>query len=385
MKLFYKIRISFIGVLALMMLLPACSEKKAATAVVFEVPVVPVSRRDVPIYREFVGQVLGESDIEIRARVDGWVTGLHFREGGPVKKGQLLYTIDPLPYQTKVDQARGQVASAEATLANADANLKRIRPLADINAVSKRDLDAAVANFDVSKAQVEASKANLENQRIELGYTRVISPIDGVIGISKIQVGNYVSSLGANGLLNTVSDIKNLKVRFPVGEQDVLRFQKIRKENPSEKASAEAELVLVDGSIFPGKGIVNTIDRQVDPTTGTLTLQAEFPNPDQSLRPGQFARVRLIFENRKNALVIPQRAVTEMQGIYQVMTVTPENKLVAKIVQAGQQIGDEWIIDSGLEPTDQVAILGSQFIQANTTVKPVPANWKSVDSLSRKK
>ncbi len=385
MKFPLKINAGLICLLAMLISMQACNEKKAASAVVFEVPVVPVSRRDVPIYREFVGQVLGESDIEIRARVDGWVTGLHFREGGPVKKGQLLYTIDALPYQTKVDQARGQVAAAEATLANADANLKRIRPLAEINAVSKRDLDAAVANFDVSKAQVEAAKANLENQRIELGYTRVMSPIDGVIGISKIQVGNYVSSLGPSGLLNTVSDIRSLKVRFPVGEQDVLRFQKIRKDNPSEKTSAEAELILADGSIFPGKGIVNTVDRQVDATTGTLTLQAEFPNPEQSLRPGQFARVRLIFENRKNAIVIPQRAVTEMQGIFQVMTVTAENKLVAKIVQAGQQIGDEWIIDSGLEPNDQVALLGSQFIQANTTVKPVPANWKSADSLSRKK
>ncbi len=379
-------KVFFIGIIAVLFFLPACkNEKTTGTAALLEVPVVPVSKRDVPIYREFVGQVLGESDIEIRARVDGWVTGLHFREGGPVKKGQLLYTIDPLPYQTKVDQARGQVASAEATLANADANLKRIRPLAQINAVSKRDLDAAVANFDVSKAQVEAAKANLENQRIELGYTRVLSPIDGVIGISKIQVGNYVSSLGSSGLLNTVSDITRLRVRFPVGEQDVLRFQKIRKENPTEKTSADAELILVDGSVFPHKGIVNTVDRQVDPTTGTLTLQAEFPNPEQTLRPGQFSRVRLIFENRRNAMIVPQRAVIEMQGIYQIMTVNAENKLVPKIVQAGQQIGDEWIIEAGLESTDQVALLGNQFIQANATVKPVPANWKSVDSLSRKK
>jgi membrane fusion protein (multidrug efflux system) len=386
MRLIFRAIISFGGFLAIVVFMTACKKEKQAAAVVFEVPVVQVAQRDVPIYREFVGQVLGESDIEIRARVDGWITGLHFTEGGAVKKGQLLYSIDPLPYQTKVDQARGQVASAEATLANADANLKRIRPLAAINAVSKRDLDAAVANFDVSKAQVEASKANLENQRIELGYTKVMAPIDGVIGISKIQVGNYVSSLGPNGHMNTVSDIRSLKIRFPVGELDILRFQKIRKDSPSEnKKSAEAELILADGSIFPNKGIVNTVDRQVDPTTGTLTLQATFPNPDQTLRPGQFARIRLIFENRRNAIVIPQRAVIEMQGIFQVMTVTPENKLVAKIVQAGQQIGDEWIIDSGLEATDQVALLGNQIIQANTTVKPVPANWKSVDSLSRKK
>lgn len=355
--------------------LQACKkEKEAPAAFVFEVPVVQPQQRDVPIYREFVGQVYGESDIEIRARVDGWITGLSFKEGGTVKKGQLLYTIDPLQYQTKVDQAKGQLAAAQATLANADANLKRIRPLAEINAVSKRDLDAAVASYESSKAQVDAYNANLSNQRIELSYTQIKSPIDGIIGISKANVGNYVSGLGSSGLLNTVSQIGSLRIRFPIGEQDILHIQKIRKENPAEaKKETEAHLILADGSVYPHKGWVNTTDRQIDQATGTLTIQADFPNPEQTLRPGQFVRVRLIFENRKNALVIPQRAVTEMQGIFQVMTVTAENKLQAKIVQAGQQIGNEWIIDSGLEVTDRIALLGNQFIQPNSIVKPVAA------------
>jgi membrane fusion protein, multidrug efflux system len=365
-----------VALLLLAYLFMGCSkEKEAATAPVLEIQVSKVIQRDVPIYREFVGQVYGQSDIEIRTRVDGWITALSFKEGGSVKKGQLLYTIDPIQYQTKVDQARGQLAAAEATFVNADSNLKRIKPLAEINAVSKRDLDAALANFDASKAQVDAARANLENQKIELSYTRITSPIDGVIGISKMREGNYVGSLGPSGLLNTVSQIESLRVRFPIGEQDLLHIQKIRKENPEEaKKEIEAHLILADGSLYPHKGWVNTTDRQIDSETGTLTIQADFPNPEQNLRPGQFVRIRLIFENRKHALIVPQRAVTEMQGIFQVMTVTAENKLQAKIVQAGQQIGNEWIIDSGLEVTDRIALLGSQFIQPNTIVKPVAAD-----------
>lgn len=353
--------------------LQGCKKEKESSAVFeFEVPVVQVQQRDIPIFREFVGQVYGESDIEIRARVDGWVTGMHFKEGNAVKKGQLLYTIDPLQYQTKVDQAKGQLAAAEATLANADANLKRIRPLAEINAVSKRELDAAVATFDASRAQVNAAKASLENQQIELSYTRITSPLNGIIGISKVREGNYVSSLGMSGFLNTVSAIENLRVRFPIGEQDILRIQKIRKDNPEMAAKkTEAKLILADGSVYQHTGIVNTADRQIDPETGTLTIQADFPNPEESIRPGQFVRVRLIFENRKNALIVPQRAVTEMQGIFQVMTVNADNILQAKIVQAGQQIGNEWIIDSGLDVNDRVALLGNQYIQPNTKVKPI--------------
>lgn len=360
------------------MVLISCSDKETQkNAVEIEVPVVDVQLRDIPIYREFVGQTYGESDIEIRSRVDGWVTSMPFTEGGSVKKGQLLYTIDALPYQSKVDKARGELAAAQANFANADANLKRIKPLAAINAVSQRELDAAQANYDATRSIVDAQKANLANQNIELSYTRVLSPINGVIGISEVRVGDYVSSLSSSGLLNTVSAINSLRVRFPVGEQDLLKISRERaKEKRSEVNHIPAELVLADGSVFEHKGQVNFADRQVDPETGTLTVEADFPNPDGFLRPGQFVRVRLIFEQRNDAIIIPQRAVVETQGIFKVFTISPENKIVPKIVYAGLQVGNEWIIDSGLVKNDRVAILGNVFIQPDAIVKPVKADWK---------
>ncbi|NJN42230.1 MAG: efflux RND transporter periplasmic adaptor subunit [Flammeovirgaceae bacterium] len=359
-------------------ILVACSgEKEKTQPAEVEVPVVTVQQRNVPIYREFVGQAYGESDIEIRSRVDGWITGMPFTEGGEVKKGQLLYTIDALPYQTEVDRAKGELAAAQADFANADANLKRIRPLAQINAVSQRELDAAQANYDATKSIVEAQKANVANQQIELGYTRVLSPINGIIGISNVREGDYVNSFN-NGLLNTVSQIDKVRVRFPVSEIDVLKITRDNIDRKDKKTAVAAELILVDGSIYEHKGSVNFADRQIDPETGTLTIETKFPNPEGLLRPGQFVRVRVMYEERQNALIIPQRAVVESQGIYRVFTVK-DNKVVAKVVQAGLQVGNEWIIDSGLESTDQVAILGNIFIQPNSTIKPVKAEWKPSD------
>jgi len=355
----------------------SCGEKKTTSdATLVEVPVVAVAQRTVPIYREFVGQVYGESDIEIRTRVDGWITSMPFAEGRQVKKGQLLYTIDPLQYQTKVDAAKGQLAAAQANFANADANLKRIKPLAAINAVSQRELDAAQANYDATKSIVEAERAKLSNQNIELGYTRVLAPIDGIIGISNVRVGDYVTGLSTNGLLNTVSEIDHLRVRFPISEQDLLNISRDLIARKGAEREIPAQLVLVDGSVYEHAGKVDFADRQIDPETGTLTVESNFPNPEGLLRPGQFVRVRLVYEQRENALIIPQRAVVETQGIYKVFTVSNENKIVPKIVQAGLQIGNEWIIDSGLEATDQVAILGNIFIQPNSTIKPVKAEWK---------
>ncbi len=362
---------------ACLSMLGGCNEKdtKGVSAPI-EVPVVSVQQRTIPIYREFVGQVYGESDIEIRTRVDGWITSMPFTEGGNVKKGQLLYTIDPLQYQTKVDQAKGELAAAEANFANADANLKRIKPLAAINAVSQRELDAAQANYDATRSIVNAQRANVSNKNIELGYTHVLAPIDGIIGISKVRVGDYVSGFSTSGLLNTVSKINNLRVRFPISEQDVLKISRELVARKGAKKEIPAQLVLVDGSIYEHSGKVNFADRQIDPETGTLTVESNFPNPDGLLRPGQFVRVRLIYEERVNAHIIPQRAVVETQGIYKVFTISKENKIVPKIVQAGLQVGNEWIIDSGLEPTDQVAILGNIFIQPTSVIKPVKADWK---------
>ncbi|MEQ8303356.1 MAG: efflux RND transporter periplasmic adaptor subunit [Cyclobacteriaceae bacterium] len=371
----YKSIIGFASIL-LGLAFQACENEKAAKeAPIVEVPVIQVQSQDVPIYQEFVGQTFGQSDIKIRSRVDGWITGIHFKEGSPVKKGQLLYSIDPLQYQTTVDQSKGQVAAAEAELANAEANLKRIRPLAEINAVSKRELDAAVASYEAAKAQRDANIANLANQRIELSYTKINSPIDGLIGISSLREGDYVSALGSS-ILNTVSDIRNIRVRFSISEREYLRIQRLLAENPNaRKEVAKTHLTLADNTVYPETGVINFADRQIDPQTGTLTIESIFPNPNNVLIPGQFVRIKLVLEERKGAILVPQRAVNEVQGVYQVFAVDPENKLSVKMVNAGQQIGDEWIIDKGLSSGDRLAIIGNLFIQPGSTIKPVDANW----------
>ncbi len=347
----------------------SCKKEQAAQQQVPEVPVAPVIQQNVDVTQDFVGQTYGGSDIEIRARVQGWLLQKHFNEGAEVKKGQLLYTIDPQPYQSKVEQARGQVAEADAALVKAKSDLDRIKPLAEMNAVSQRELVAAQGQYDAAVARKRAMTASLENTQIELGYCRVVSPIDGTIGISKADVGDFVGGLNLL-VLNTVSSITSMRVRFSISEQEYLSFRK--RIIAGEKINSQVELILSDGSLFPEKGQLNVANREIDPATGTLTLEAIFPNPSKILRPGQFARVRMIVESLPGALLIPQRAVTEIQGTYQVYVVDKENKLQIKVVETGDRMGDNWIITKGLEPTDQVALVGNAALRVNTVISPVP-------------
>jgi membrane fusion protein (multidrug efflux system) len=350
------------------LLLFSCGKKVVVETAAPEVPVTSVLIRDVPLTQEYVGQTLGGTDIQIRARVQGFLTGIHFREGSAVKKGQLLYTIDPLPYQAKLDQARGQLASAEAQLAKAKSDLDRIIPLAAINAVSQRDLVAAQAQYDAAVGGEEAAKGMVKNAEIELGYASIYSPIDGIIGISNFEVGDLVGTIQSFNL-NTVSSTKTIRVRFSVTEAEYLEF---RKRIPDKsKMDWTIEMILSDGSIHPYRGQINLANREIDPSTGTLTMEASIPNPEEDVRPGQFAKVRFTTEVRKAAMMVPLRAVTEMQGTYQVFVVNSENKVEARMVQAGQQYEGYWIIDSGLEPTDKIALLGNAAIRVNSTVTPV--------------
>ncbi len=341
-----------------------------------EVPVASVLVKDVPLTQEYVGQTLGESDIQIRARVQGFLTGFHFKEGSKVKKGQLLYTIDPLPYQTKVDQAKGQLASAEANMVQAKSDLDRIIPLAKINAVSQRDLVAAQGKYDASIGSKDAAMAMLRNAQIELGYAWISSPLDGIIGISQYEVGDYVGGMDSK-YLNTVSNTKSVRVRFSVSENEYLDFRKRIGGAKGEKMDWSVDMILSDGSIHPQKGIINLANREIDPATGTLTMEALFPNPDELVRPGQFAKVRFVVEMRRGAMLIPQRAVVELQGMYQVFVVGPDNKISVKMVKAGQRFGEYWIINSGLEATDKVALLGNAAIRPNSVVRPVPVKADS--------
>jgi membrane fusion protein, multidrug efflux system len=361
------------------LLLFSCKNKEKVETSAPEVPVASVLIRDVPLTQEYVGQTLGASDIQIRARVQGFLTSIHFKEGSKVKKGQLLYTIDPLPYQAKVDQAKGQVAAAEANLVQAKSDLDRIIPLAKINAVSQRDLVAAQGKYDASVGSKDAAIGMLKNAQIELGYAWISSPIDGIIGISQYEIGDFVGGFDSK-YLNTVSDTRSVRVRFSVSENEYLDFRKRLSPSERQKMDWSVDMVLSDGTVHPEKGIINIANREIDPATGTLTMEALFPNPDELVRPGQFAKVRFITETRKGAMLIPQRAVTELQGTYQVYVVGSDNKIAVKMVQAGQRYGQYWIINSGLEPTDRIALVGNAAIRANSVITPLAVKADSTNN-----
>ena len=342
-----------------------------------EVPVAAVIQQAVEVTEEFVGQIYGGSDVEIRARVQGWVLQRHFIEGTEVKRGQLLYTIDPLPYQTKADQARGQLAETEAVVVKTKSDLDRIKPLAEMNAVSQRDLVAAQGQYDAAIARREASKSNHENARIELSYCRITALIDGTIGISKADIGDYVGGINLL-VLNTVSSLNTMRVRFAISEREYLTFRK--RLLGGEKIRTEAELILSDGSLHPEKGQLIVANREIDPTTGTLTLEATFPNTNKILRPGQFARVRMVVETLPGALLIPQRAVIEIQGAYQVFVVDKDSKLQVRVVEVGSRYEEYWIISKGLDPADKVALVGNAAIRVNTVVTPVPVKIQATNA-----
>jgi membrane fusion protein (multidrug efflux system) len=357
----------------------SCKSKEQAEVKAPEVPVTPVLIKDVPITQEYVGQTLGATDIQINARVQGFLTGIHFKEGSKVRKGQLLYTIDPLPYQAKVEQAKGQLATAEANLVQAKSDLDRIIPLAKINAVSQRDLVAAQGKYDAAVGGKAAADAFLKNAQIELGYAWITSPIDGIIGISQFEMGDLVGTINSR-YLNTVSDTRSVRVRFSVSENEYLDFRKRLGPEERKKMDWTVDMILSDGTVHPEKGIINIANREIDQATGTLTMEALFPNPDELVRPGQFAKVRFVTETRKGAILVPQRAVTELQGIYQVYVVGAENKITVKMVQAGQRYGKYWIINSGLEPTDKVALVGNAAIRSNSVITPVAVKADSTNN-----
>lgn len=363
-----------IAVIILVSLLGACGEKKEAVMAPPTVPYVAVKVQDVPVYQEFVGQTLGQADIDIQARVEGEVTGIHFKEGSTVKKGQLLYTIDPMEYDAKVAQGRAQLAEAQSMMANAEADLKRIRPLAAMNAVSQRELDACIAKDGAARSRVDAARAILANQELERSYCNIVAPIDGIIGISKVKVGDIAGSGITRSVLNTISSTGTMRVRFSVSETNYLKFREELKNSatPVDPNNMETELILVDGSVYPQKGKLNFSDRGVDPSTGTMTIEASFPNPEGSLRPGQFVRIRFVTGLLKNAMLVPQRAVQEMQGIFQVFVISKENTLSMKAVEPGIKIKGDWVVKN-LDASDRVALLGTQFIRAGSPVKPVAA------------
>jgi membrane fusion protein (multidrug efflux system) len=352
-------------------LVAGCAKPAAPAAPPLEVPVVQVIQRDQPITAERVGQIYGQEDIEIRARVPGFLQGIHFKEGTWVRKGALLYTIDPSEQEEKVAQAEGDLASAQTMLVKAESDVRRYRPLAEMNAVSQRDLDSAVAEEGAARGQVDAAKAALGAAKIQLGYTRISAPIDGLIGMTKAQVGDYVGQIPNPVVLNTVSNTTTALARFSITERDYLDL--VKKFGDSTEPGTHrdnVELLLADGSVYPHKGSIDFADRQVDPSTGTLTLQASFPNPERLLRPGQYARVRIVIDVRKGAILVPQRAVQELQGQYMVSIAAPDDTAQVRALEMGPRIGSLWLVNKGLDPGDRVILEGAQKLRPGAKIVP---------------
>ncbi|MNM80582.1 Multidrug resistance protein MdtE precursor [compost metagenome] len=364
-------------------LLSGCDSKAPAAAAVLEVPFVTVAARDVSIPLDLIGETIGSTDVTIRARVDGFLDGIHFKEGTFVDKGALLYTIDPQPLQAKLAQARAMQAQAQTSLVKTKSDLDRIRPLAEINAVSKLDLDAAVANYEAAKSYVEAARAQVELARIELGYTRIHAPERGLIGLSEAEVGDFVSQRNNGGLLNVVSRTDPIAVRVSITERGYLNAaRRLADQQQGSKLTSGTigpdqrplSLILADGSLYEQRGVPTKVDRNIDPTTGALTIEAEFPNPQGLLRPGMFARIRFDADEIKGALLLPQRAVSELQSVHRVFVIKPDDTVEVRQVQVGQRLGSEWVIESGLQAGERVAVAGLLRLRPGMTVKPREAN-----------
>jgi membrane fusion protein (multidrug efflux system) len=364
-------------------LLFACGEQKKAPAPPpAQISVIETKAEDVPLYMDFVGGTSGVKDITIRARVEGFLEGLHFKEGAIVKKGDLLYTLESQPFEEKVATRMSSVAEVKTNLAKNKGDLDRYEPLAKINAVSKSDLDAAQAAYDASLSSLEAAKANLRAAKIELSYTQIYSPIDGIIGKTEAKVGDFVGKDPSPVILNTVSQVDTILVTFHITETQYLQFTRYKakqaKTGQGENKS-EFELILVDGTHYNHKGELDFVDREIDTTTGSMLVQASFPNPEGLLRPGQFTKVRIKMLVEKNAIMIPQRCVMEVQGLFSVFVVDSNNTIQTRDIEVGTKIGSSWMITKGLKPGEKVVYEGLQKVKDGVTVKATTAKIKSTD------
>jgi membrane fusion protein (multidrug efflux system) len=368
-----------------MTLIISCAEdesKKPAASP--DVNVIAAGKENLPIYSEYVGQTYGLSDINIEPRIEGWITGIFFKEGSSVQKGSLLYTIDDQPSLNKLDASKAQAARAQTLMENKKSELGRVKPLAEMNALSQRDLDFATANYEASVNEVKIAEAMVENSKIELSYTRITAPITGIIGISKVQVGDYVSAVSLGNGINVVSSLGDVRVRFPISENDYLQFSREYKKDPSANNFTEipVDLILGDGSLYNVKGRLQLTNRQIDPTTGSILVQAIFKNGQGILRPGQYVKVRFKTSEYSNVVVIPQQAVNQLQNIYQVYMLTDSNKIKPSIIKVGARVGSNWIVTDGLKEGDKVVILGSTFVNTSMVVKPSVIKW-NYDSTSK--
>ena len=343
------------------------------------VTVTPVVKKDVEIQQEWVGSMLGNVDADIRPKVDGFLLKQVYTEGSYVNKGQPLFELDSRQTQASVEQAKGKVERARASLTQAQIDVKRYTPLVAQRAISQAELDKAMSIERAAKAEVDADQAVLDNANLNLGWTTVTSPISGIAGISKVGVGDLMTPIT---VMTTISNVEPINIDFSIAEQDYMRF---RRDKSGRAAGRSLQLILGDGTVYPHRGRARFVNREVDSRTGTIQVRAEFPNPGNILRPGQYARIRAVTEVRKDALLIPQRAVAELQGVYQVGLVGPDNKVTVKAVNLGPQVSDAWIVESGLQAGDNVIVDGLQRIRNGMTVAPVPFIDAQAKALSGEK
>jgi membrane fusion protein (multidrug efflux system) len=340
-----------------------------------EVAVATVEQRDVPVYSEWVATLDGYVNAQIRPQVSGYIIKQNYTEGSLVHKGQVLFEIDSRPFTAALDRAKGDLAQAQAQLGKSTLDVERDRPLAEAMAIAKSQLDNEIQAKLGAQAAVESARAAVEQAALNLEWTKVTSLVDGIAGIAQVQIGNLVS---ASSILTSVSQVEPIKAYFPISEREYVLVQK-QSDVPSSKHTIRffgnsLELILTDGSPYPQKGKILLADRQVDPTTGTIRIVAAFPNRGNVLRPGQYGRVRVETDMKKGALLLPQSAVAQTQGSYQVAVVGSDHKVSMRTVKPGATVGTMWVIDEGLKPGEQVVIEGLQQLKQGTVVTPKPVH-----------
>jgi membrane fusion protein (multidrug efflux system) len=338
-----------------------------------EVLVVPVVQMDVPVVGEWIGTLDGSVNAEIRPKVEGYLLRQFYKEGQFVRRNDPLFEIDPRQFRAALEQARGTLARAEAQLSKAIKDVERFTPLAAQRAISQQELDNALAAERDGRGAVAAAQAAVDQSSLNLGWTRVMSPIEGIVGIARTQVGDLVNT---QTVMTTVSTVDPIRVTVGISEREYMdRAALINRANyPTTERGPSLELILANGSLFPEKGKAVLVDREVNVKTGTLTVKGFFPNPNHILRPGQYAHVRAQLDVRAGALVVPQRAVTELQGGSRVAVAGTDGKAEIRAVETGPRVGNLWVIEKGLKAGESVIVSGLQYLRPGTpvTAKPAP-------------
>ena len=330
------------------------------------VTVTPVVQKDVPIYQEWVGTMVGNVDADIRPKVEGFLLTRLYTEGSFVEKGQALFQLDRRQADAAVEQAQGKLERTRAAQSQAQIDVRRYTPLVAQKAVSQAELDKAMSSEKAATAEMEADQAAVDNAKLNLGWTTVTAPISGIAGIAKVGIGDLMTPIT---VMTTVSSVDPIYVDVSISEVDYLRFT---REKAGQSAGKNLELILGDGTVYPQRGRALFVNREVDSRTGTIQVRGEFPNPGNVLRPGQYARIRAVTELRKSALLIPQQAVSELQGVFQVGVVAADNTASIKTVKLGPQFGDMWVVESGLQVGDKVVVDGLQRVKPGMVVAPSP-------------